>query len=78
MSRIRIFNKKSPKKVVKNGIELWICQCGLSKDFPFCNGTHNKIQDEPDDRVFVYDADLNRKEVEIKDKNGGCCGGGCC
>ncbi|GIW63949.1 MAG: hypothetical protein KatS3mg091_751 [Patescibacteria group bacterium] len=65
MARIKIFTQKQPKPIKVGQKELWICQCGLSANFPFCNGTHHKIQDEPDNEVFEYDQHLNRKKVKI-------------
>ncbi|GIW63109.1 MAG: hypothetical protein KatS3mg090_0935 [Patescibacteria group bacterium] len=69
MSRVKIFNKKQPKPITVNDKEVWICQCGLSADFPFCNGTHHKIQDEPENELYQYDEKLNRKKVKIVEDN---------
>lgn len=40
-----------------------ICLCGLSEEFPFCDGTHRITRDEPNDTVFEYD-DGDRRAIE--------------
>lgn len=46
----------------QNG-DVAICLCGLSEEFPFCDGTHRTTRDEPDDAVFEYD-DGDRRAIE--------------
>ncbi|HTT75306.1 MAG TPA: CDGSH iron-sulfur domain-containing protein [Candidatus Binataceae bacterium] len=50
---------------VPEGTELpvWICGCGLSKNKPFCDGTHKKTRDEGTE-VFSYDANGHRTPVK--------------
>jgi CDGSH-type Zn-finger protein len=56
--------KNGPYEVAE-GTELpvWICGCGLSKNKPFCDGTHKKTKDEAADQVYVYD-DNGRVQVK--------------
>jgi CDGSH-type Zn-finger protein len=43
--------------------DIAVCQCGLSEDFPFCDGSHRQTETEEDDACYRY-VDGERKEVE--------------
>lgn len=74
MPRIGFFEKQEPLEIkTENGSEM-ICQCGLAKTFPFCDGTHLKTKDEESMKVYQY---LNGERSvigEIHDHNHGSCG----
>jgi CDGSH-type Zn-finger protein len=56
MARMVKHEKNSPYEIPE-GTELpiWICGCGLSKNKPFCDGSHKRTRDEAAGEVYVYD-----------------------
>lgn len=70
MTRCVKHEAKGPYEVKPSTESQWICQCGLSKNKPFCDGSHKKTQDEEEGKVYSYDAEGTRTEC------GGSCG--CC
>jgi len=47
--------------------DIYICQCGLSDDKPFCDGAHTVTADEEDGVVYKYeddDSDQPRQPVD--------------
>jgi CDGSH iron-sulfur domain-containing protein 3 len=59
-----------------------ICMCGLSKNQPFCDQSHEKTLDEDPAKLYVYDEGGREEVVTVPDGEnacgGGCCGGSCC
>jgi CDGSH iron-sulfur domain-containing protein 3 len=43
-------------------LPLYICGCGLSKNKPFCDGSHKKTRDEEAADTYIYD-DTGRARV---------------
>lgn len=66
MPRLVQHNAKMPVEVKAQKQSFWICQCGLSTNQPFCNGSHAKTQEEKSDKLYEYDKNLNRKKVQRK------------
>jgi CDGSH iron-sulfur domain-containing protein 3 len=56
MARLVKLERNSPYEIAE-GTELpvWICACGLSKNKPFCDGSHKRTRDEAPGDTFVYD-----------------------
>lgn len=62
MSRIVKRTHNGPYKLVIGGEEKYLCRCGLSKNQPFCDGSHKLARDEPADRLYWYDDAGQRHE----------------
>ncbi len=54
MARLVKLIEKGPLQVKANE-EVWVCRCGLSKNYPFCDGSHKKTQDEKEGKLYIYD-----------------------
>jgi CDGSH-type Zn-finger protein len=72
MARLVEHDATGPRKLDESDIDpekgdIAICQCGLSGQFPFCDGTHRKTESEDDDAWYRYADDgdgLRRREVD--------------
>jgi CDGSH-type Zn-finger protein len=63
MARIVMRTAVGPHKVLVGSETKFICGCGLSKNQPFCDGTHKATaQTEEPGRVYWYDQEGQRHE----------------
>lgn len=46
---------------------VFVCACGLSQNFPFCDGAHKACTSEEDGKVYVYDA-ARKTVVEVREE----------
>jgi len=64
MARIVKHEEKMPMEVKVGGESKWICMCGLSKNKPFCDGSHKQCSGEKEGKMYKYE---NGKRVGVKD-----------
>ena len=44
--------------------KLYVCACGLSKNKPFCDGSHHHTEDEREEAVYAYDGEGHKVKFE--------------
>jgi CDGSH-type Zn-finger protein len=56
MARIVKHEKNAPYEIpAGTDLPAYICGCGLSKNKPFCDGTHKRTRDENPGETYAYD-----------------------
>ena len=52
-----------PLEIKPQEKSVWICMCGLSKNQPYCDGSHKKTTGEEEGKTYEYDPEGHRSEV---------------
>ncbi|GKZ15829.1 CDGSH iron-sulfur domain-containing protein [Haladaptatus sp. T7] len=68
MAREVRHDARSPLKLDEDDIDeekgdIAVCRCGLSAEYPFCDGTHRTTRDEEEGTVYRYE-DGERRVIE--------------
>ena len=63
MARLVKRTLQGPAKHMVDGKEAWLCCCGLSKNQPFCDGSHKLTQGEDAGKLYWYDSAGKRHDV---------------
>lgn len=70
MARVVRCDRSRPYLIQVGGQNVAICACGLSKNKPYCDGTHKITRDEEAGKIYAYDEQRNRIVVQVTDENG--------
>ena len=55
MARLIRHDADGPYRIDPQDKPVFVCACGLSKDLPFCDGSHKACKDEKTRMLYVYD-----------------------
>ena len=64
MARLVRKEDRGPMEVKVGNVSKWICMCGLSSNQPLCDGSHKKTADEEAGKVYRYNPDGTRTEIQ--------------
>ena len=57
MARLVKFEATGPIKIEPQDKPVFVCACGISRKFPFCDGNHKSCKGEDPEATYRYDPD---------------------
>lgn len=64
MARVLIRTDQGPMQIQCGAEIKWLCRCGLSKNQPWCDGSHARTRDEAPGKLYFYEGGV-RREVSL-------------
>lgn len=63
MPRIVRTDRDGPIRIDPQDKPVFICGCGITQNFPFCDGSHKACKGEEPGKLYEYDG-TERREVD--------------
>lgn len=65
MARLVKHERNTPYEIPEGAkLPVFICACGLSKNKPFCDGSHKRTRDEALGELYMYDEEGRVKAIK--------------
>jgi len=71
MARMIRHHETAPHRIDPQEKPVFICMCGLSKNTPFCDGSHSTCKNEQAGKLYIYNHDRTTVEREESDHHTG-------